>query len=155
MAKQTVPEKVLLDGARMSIYALIAGTMGFLKKNKIPIKNWISYIGDQFDGSLADLEGEDKATVLEHLLTLQLMPLGVEVLNSRATRQKAEATVTSLPAEKILEKFGTTPKEMLKGFGITPQDFDNIFDMHVPAAKSIGLKLAHSSSGGKKIITLE
>ncbi len=57
MANTEVSKEMLLDGPQMSIAAFIAGTMGFLKQRNILIKDWVSYIGEQFEGSLGELEG--------------------------------------------------------------------------------------------------
>ena len=90
MAQKSVPKQVLLDGAQMALSAFIAGTMGFLKQRGIPIKDWVSYIGEQFEGSMGALEGEDVGKVMEHLLTLEVLPMGAEVLSSQSTQDKAE-----------------------------------------------------------------
>ena len=155
MAKKSVPKEVLLDGAQMAFSALVAGTMGFLKKGNIPIKDWVSYIGEQFDGSLADLEGEEVDRVMEHLLTLEVLPMGAEVISSEANAQKSEVKVTTLPSRALLEKFGTTPKELLKGFGVTEMEFASIYTMYEPAAKAIGLRFRHQLKEGQEILSLE
>jgi hypothetical protein len=155
MAKRSMPKEVLLDGAQMAFSALVAGTIGFLKKGNIPIKDWISYIGGQFDGSLADLEGEDVNRVMEHLLTLEILPMGAEVISSEATAQKSEVTVTTLPSRTLLEKFGTTPEEFLKDFGVTEREFASIYTMYEPAAKAIGLRFRHQLKEGQETLSLE
>jgi hypothetical protein len=155
MATQTVSKDVLLDGARMTLYGVIAGTMGFLKKNKLSIKDWVAYIGDQFDGSMMDLEGEPAKDILEHMLALELMPMGVEVISSQVKGKTAEAVLTSLPSKKVLEKFGTNPKELLGGFGVTQREFDSILDMQVPAARAIGMQFTHILTDGQETITLK
>ena len=155
MAQKSVPKAVLLDGAQMALSALVAGTMAFLKEQNIPIEKWVSYIGEQFDGSLAELEGEEVGRVMEHLLTLQVLPLGAEVISSQSTADKAEATVTSLPSRNVMEKFGTTPRELLKGFGMTQRDFASIYAMYEPAAKAIGLCFRHRPKGGQELLTLQ
>jgi hypothetical protein len=93
--------------------------------------------------------------VMEHLLELQILPLGVEVVSSQSTAEKAEATVTSLPSHKVLEKFGTTPRELLKGFGITKKEFESVLSMYKPATKAIGLKFKYQSKGEQEVLTLE
>jgi len=155
MAKSSVPKEVLLDGAQMSLTALIVGTISFLKQRGLPVKSWVSYIGEQFDGALADLEGEEISEVMSHLLTLELMPMGVEVLSTQATTDKVEVEVSSLPSQSVLEKFGTTPKELLKGFGVTKREFASMYAMYEPAAKAIGLKFSHRSKDGRDILILE
>ena len=55
MAKESVPNKVLLDGAQMTLAAFLACTMGFLKQRKIAIKDWVGYIGAEFEGSWSEL----------------------------------------------------------------------------------------------------
>ena len=155
MAQKSVPKQVLLDGAQMTLSAFIAGTMGFLKQRGIPIKDWVSYIGEQFEGSMGELEGEDVGKVMEHLLTLEVLPMGAEVLSSQSTSDKAEATVTPLPSRSVLEKFGTTSRELMRGFGVTKKEFESIFSMYEPAAKAIGLKFRYQSKGEQEILTLE
>lgn len=155
MARQKVPQSVLLDGAQMSLSALLAGTMGFLKARNIPINDWVSYIGEQFESSLADLEDESAERVMEHLLTLQVLPLGCKVISSRATGEKAEVTLESLSSRTVLEKFGTTPQELLRGFGVTQKEFKSIYAMFEPAAKAIGLRFTHQLKDGKQFLSLE
>jgi hypothetical protein len=153
--KKDVPREMLLDGAQMTISAFIAGTMGFLKQQNIPIKDWVSYIGEQFEGSLGELEGEEVGNVMGHLLTLEVLPLGADILSSKSTPDKAEARVTSLPSRTVLEKFGTTPRELLRGFGVTKKEFESILSMYEPAAEAIGLKFKYQSKDDQEILTLE
>ncbi len=155
MAAKSISKQVLLDGAQMSILALIASTMGFLKEQNIAIDDWIKYVGNQFDGSLADLEGEDVASVMEHLLTLQILPMGPDVISSQATSKKAEVKVTPLPSRTLLDKFGTTPEELLEGFGISMQEFASVYKMYEPAAEAIGLRFRHKLKGNEELLTLE
>lgn len=155
MAKESVSKKVLLDGAQMALSAFLAGTMGFLKERNISIQEWVSYIGEQFEGSLGNLEGEEAGRVMEHLLTLQVLPLGAEVTSSQTTEDKAEVTLTPLPSRAVLEKFGTTPRELLRGFGISQRDFEAIYAMYEPAAKAIGLRFTHQLKGGQELLSLE
>lgn len=155
MAKQSVPKQVLLDGAQMALSGFLAGTLGFLKKRGIPIQEWVSYIGEQFEGSLGDLEGEEAARVMEHLLTLQVLPLGAEVTSSQTTGGKVQVKLTSLPSRAVLEKFGATPREFLRDFAISQNDFEAIYGIYEPAAKAIGLRFTHQLKGGQELLTLE
>jgi hypothetical protein len=153
--KKDVPTEILLDGAQMALSAFIAGTMGFLKQQDITIKDWVSYIGEQFEGSLGELKGEEVGRVMEHLLTLEVLPLGVDILSSQSSPDKAEARLTSLPSRTVLEKFGTTPRELLRGFGVTKKEFESILSMYEPAARAIGLKFKYQSKDDQEILTLE
>jgi hypothetical protein len=153
--KKDVPKEMLLDGAQMALSAFIAGTMGFLKQRNIPIKDWVSYIGEQFEGSLGELEGEEPGKVMGHLLALEILPLGADVLSSRSIRDKAEAELTSLPSRTVLEKFGTTPRELLRGFAVTRKEFESILSMYEPAAAAIGLRFKYQSKDDRQILTLE
>jgi hypothetical protein len=153
--KKDVPTEILLDGAQMALSAFIAGTMGFLKQQDITIKDWVSYIGEQFEGSLGELKGEEVGKVMEHLLTLEVLPLGVDMLSSQSSPDKAEARLTSLPSRTVLEKFGTTPRELLRGFGVTKKEFESILSMYEPAARAIGLKFKYQSKDDQEILTLE
>lgn len=155
MAKTKVSKEVLLDGAQMALSAFLAGTMGFLKQRNIPVKDWVSFIGEQFEGSLGALEGDDVDKVMEHLLTLEVLPLGTEVLSSKSAPDKAEVTVASLPSRSVLEKFGTTPGELLRGFGVTQRDFASIYVMYEPAARAIGLRFRHQLKAGQELLTLQ
>lgn len=155
MAKTTVSKEMLLDGAQMALSVFIAGTMGFLKQRSIPIKDWVSYIGEQFESSLGELEGEEVSKVMEHLLTLEVLPLGAEVLSSQSSSDKAEVAMTPLPSRSVLEKFGTTPRELLKGFNVTKKEFESILSMYEPAAKAIGLRFRYQPRDEKEILTLE
>ena len=155
MAKTGVSKQMLLDGAQMALSALLAGTMGFLKERDIPIKDWVSYIGNSFEGSMDDLEGEGVYQVMQHLLGLQVLPLGAEIVSTNFTKDKAEVKLSSLPSRAVMEKFGTTPKELLRGFGVTQREFEFIYAMYEPAAKSIGLRFTHQLKDGKEVLSLE
>jgi hypothetical protein len=155
MGKDGVSKEVLLDGAQMNLAALIVGTMGFLKQKHIPIKDWVSYIGKQFEDSWGGLEGEKAEHILEHLLTLEVLPLGVEVTSSNVTAKKAEVIVTPLPSRTVLKKFGTTPSELLSGFGVTREELASFYAMYEPAAKAIGLRFTHKLDGTKQVLGLE
>lgn len=67
----------------MCIAATIAGIAGFLKERNIPLKELIAYMGEKFEGSLGDLEGRGADEVVEHLLTLEVLPMGAEVISSQ------------------------------------------------------------------------
>jgi hypothetical protein len=155
MATKTVPKQVLLDGAQMSLAAFLAGTMGFLKEHDIPVKDWVAYMGDMFEGAMGEMEGEDPAFVMQHLLELEILPMGAEVVSTSATDGRAEVTITSLPSRSVLEKFGTTPSDLLKGSGVTKKEFESILSMYEPAAKAIGMKFGYKSAGEHEILTLE
>lgn len=155
MAKQSVPKQVLLDGAQMALSGFLAGTLGFLKERNISVQEWVSYIGEQFEDSLGDLEGEEPGLVMEHLLTLQVLPLGAEVRSSQTKDRKVEVKLTVLPSRAVLEKFGTTPREFLSGFDISQKDFEAIYGMYEPAAKAIGLRFTHQLKGGQELLSLE
>ena len=155
MAKEQLSKEVLLDGAQMGLSMVLAGTMGFLKKQDLSIEDWAKYIGEAFEGALGDLEGAPLDTVMEHLLTLDVLPMGVEVVSSESTSRKAEVTVTPLPSRALLKKFGTTPREFLSGFGITKQDLASVYAMYEPAAKSIGLEFRHELTDGRQVLSLK
>lgn len=154
MAKNKVPKDVLLDGAQMIIAATIAGIAGFLKERNIPFKDLVDYMGGAFEGSLGDLEGRGTDEVMEHLLTLQVLPMGAEVISSKSSPGKAEVALTMLPPQAILEKFGTTPAELLEGFDVTQQEYESVYAMYEPAARAIGLKFTHRLKDGQEIISL-
>jgi hypothetical protein len=155
MAKQSVSKQVLLDGAQMALSGFLAGTLGFLKERDISIREWVSYIGEQFEGSLGALEGEEVGRVMEHLLTLQVLPMGAEVTSSQTTHGKVEVKLTPLPSRAVLEKFGTTPKELLRDFELTQKDFEAIYGIYEPATKAIGLRFMHQFKGGQEWLSLE
>jgi hypothetical protein len=155
MPKTGVSRDMLLDGARMSMAATMAAIAGFLKERNIPLKEFISYLGDSFEGSFEDLQGRPVDEVMEHLLNLEVLPMGAEVISRQATTDKSEVVLTSLPPASILEKFGTTPKELLSGFGVTMKEYESIFDSYALAAKAIGLKFKHRMKDSQEIITLE
>jgi hypothetical protein len=155
MADTKVSKGVLLDGAQMFIAATVASMAGFLKERHIPLKDLVDYMGDKFESALGDLEGRGADEVMEHLLTLEVLPMGAEVVSSKMTADRAEVTLTPLPPQAVLEKFGTTPAELLEGFGITLKEFESIFRMFEPAAKAIGLTFRHSLKDGQEVISLE
>ena len=60
-----------------------------------------------------------------------------------------------LPSAAVLEKFGTDPREFLRGFGITQKDFASIYGMFEPAAKAIGFHFSHRLKDGRQVLSLE
>ena len=155
MNKEQVSREVLLDGAQMGLSLVLAGTMGFLKKHDLPIEDWAKYIGEAFEGALGDLEGAPPEAVMEHLLTLEVLPMGGEVMSSAATPQKAEVTLTPLPSRALLKKFGTSPGEFLSGFGVTKQDLASVYAIYEPAAKAIGLEFRHELTDSRQVLSLK
>lgn len=154
--KDTVASKqILLDGAQMSLAATTAGVAGFLKKRNIPFKELADYLGDKFDSALGDLEGRGADEVMEHLLTLEVLPMGAKVVSSQMAADRAEVTLTPLPPQVVLEKFGTTPDEFLEGFDVTQKEYEAIFRMFEPMAKAIGLIFRHGLKDGREVISLE
>ncbi len=146
---------VLLDGAQMFITAAFAGIAGFLKSRDMFFKDLIDYMGDMFEGSLSDLEGKGADEVMIHLLNLEILPMGIEVISSELTPDKAVVTVSAMPPRHVLEKFGTTPGQFLHDFGVTQKEYNTIYDIYRPAANAIGLNFNHYSRGDQEIITLE
>ena len=155
MPKIEVSKEMLLDGAQMSIAATVAAIAGFLKERSIPLKDFLAYMGEKFEGSFGDLEGRGADEVMEHLLTLEVLPMGAEVISSKMTPDRAEVTLTSLPPKAVLEKFGTTPRELLRGFGVTSKEFESIYESYAPAAKAVGFRFRHASKDGQEILSLE
>ena len=155
MAVARTPKGVLLDGAQMTLMSLLAGTAGFLKERNIPFTELVSYIGESFAESWGALEGQGADEVMKHLLALQLLPLGVEVLSSDLKPDKAEVALTPLPGKAVLEKFGTTPRELLRGFGVNQRELALIYGMFEPAAKAIGMRWTHELKRGKQTVRLE
>jgi hypothetical protein len=155
MSDTKATKGVLLDGAQMNIAATVASMAGFLKERGIPLKDLMDYMGDKFEESLGELAGRGADEVMEHLLTLEVLPMGAEVISRQMTPARAEVTLTSLPPQSVLEKFGTTPEELLEGFGITMKEYESIFRMFEPMAKAIGLKFRHGLKDGREVISLE
>ncbi len=155
MAKGSVSKEVLLDGAQMSLAVLLAGTMSYLKKRKMPVKDWVNYIGEQFEGSWEGLRGDKVESVMEHLLTLEVLPLGAEVTSSKSTAGKTEVILTPLSSRKVLKKFGTAPAELLGDLGVTAKEMASIYGMFAPAAAAIGLRFSYELSDGKQMLSLE
>jgi len=155
MANTKVPKEMLQDGAYMSIAATTAGILGFLKEKGIPIKEFVAYFGDKYEDSFSDLEGEPIADVMQHLLMLEILPMGAQIVSTKATKDRAEAVITSLPPKDVLEKFGTTPKELLSGFKVTAREFESMYDTFTPAMEAIGLKFKHAVKEGNEVLTLE
>ena len=127
----------------------------FSREHDIPVAELAAYIGDKFEGTLGDLEGDEVGSIMEHMLTLQILPMGAEVISSQGTADRAEVKLTSLPSRSLLEKFGTTPEDLLEGFDITAEEFASIYAMYEPAAKAIGLVFKHRLQNGEEIISLE
>ncbi len=155
MPELKVSKDMLLDGAQMNLAGTTAAIAGFLKERNIPVKEFVAYMGDNFEGMLGDLEGRGADEVMEHLLKLEVLPMGAEIVSSKMTKEKAEVTVTAIPPKKVLEKFGTSPKDFLDGFGVTKKEFESIFETYAPAAKAIGLKFTHRSEDSQEVLTLE
>lgn len=150
-----VSKEMLLDGAQMHLAATTAAIAGFLKEHDIPIEDFVDYMGGSFEGMFGDLEGRGADEVMEHMLKLEVLPMGAEIVSSDMTEDFAEVTLTSLPPERVLDKFGTTPEDLLDGFGITRREFTMIYDSFSPAVEAIGLKFSHHTSDGHEILTLE
>ncbi len=144
-----------LAGAQMELTALIAGTMGFLKERGIPISDWTRFIGEKFEDTWAPFEGRSPDEVMEHLLPLQIEPLGADVLSKNGGPQQAEVTLAPLPSRRVLEMFGTTPRELLQGFGVTQKEFSAVYDIHKPAARAAGFQFTHQSHRGQHVMTLK
>lgn len=152
---ETLSSEVLLDGAQMGLSVALAGTMGYLKRHSLSIEDWARYIGEAFEGALSDLAGEPLDAIMEHLLTLEVLPMGAEVVSSESTAKKAEVTVTPLPSRALLKKFGTTPREFLGSFGITKQDLASVYAMYEPAARAIGLEFHHRLTNSHQVLSLK
>ena len=150
-----VSKDMLLDGARMTLAATTAAIAGFLKERDIPFKEFVDYMGDSFEGMMGDLEGRGADEILQHLLKLEVLPMGAEIVSSEMTPDKAEVTLTSLPPQKVLEKFGTSPADFLDGFGVTKKEFESMYGMFSPAMKSIGMKFSHHAQDGHEVLTME
>jgi hypothetical protein len=105
--------------------------------------------------ALSGLEGRGADEAMEHFLTLEVLPMGAEVISSRMSPDKAEVTLTALPPRAVLEKFGTTPRTLLRDFGVTQKEFESIYGVFEPAAKAIGLELKHHSKDGEVVLSLE
>ena len=155
MPEIKVSKEMLLDGAQMTLAATTAAIAGFLKEHDIPIKEFVDYMGESFAGMIGDLEGRGVDEIMQHLLKLEILPMGAEIVSSNMNSDMAEVTLTSLPPEKVLEKFGTTSKELLAGFGVTKREFESCYAMYGPAMKSIGLKFSHHAQDGHEVLTLE
>jgi len=155
MAIARASKAVLLDGAQMSLMTYLAGTAGFLKDRDIPITEWVSYIGEAFADSWGGLKGQGADEIMQHVLALEVLPLGVEVLSSDLKPDKAEVVLTAFPGKAVLEKFGTTPRELLSGFGANQQELALIYGMFEPAARAIRMRWTHQLKGGKQTLVLE
>jgi hypothetical protein len=154
MINTKVPKGMLQDGAYMWIAATTAGLIGFLKEKGIPLKEFLTYFGERFEDSFGDLKDDPVEKVMQHLLMLEILPMGAQVISTKSTKNTAEVILTSLPPKDVLEKFGTTPRELLSGFGVTAKEFESIYDTFVPAMKAIGLTFKHATRDGNEVITL-
>ncbi|MBI4332167.1 MAG: hypothetical protein HY673_12890 [Chloroflexi bacterium] len=154
MAQENVSEVMLLDGARMLLSTVLAGIMGFLKEQNIPIKDWVCYTGEKLADSMGRLEGKGADLAMRRLLVLQILPAGSQVVVGVFTAEKAEVTVTPLPSGAVLGKFRTNPGELLRTFGITLKDFESIHGLYGPAMAAIGLHLEHRLAGGQEVVSL-
>ena len=150
--KVDVPQEMLLDGARMLMTGMTAGTMGFLKGARHSYQRVGRLYRRKVRGLTRRSGGRAAGKVMEHLLALEILPMGVEMISSDVTDGKADVKVTSLPSQAVLEKFGTTPRELLSGFGVTQREMSTIFAMYEPAAKAIGLRFSHELKNGKQVI---
>jgi hypothetical protein len=155
MIDTKIPSEMLQDGAYMCIAATTAGILGFLKGKGIPMKEFLTYFGERFEESFSEMKDEPVEKVMQHLLMLEILPMGAEVISTKFTKNKAEAVITSLPPKNVLEKFGTTPRELLRGFNVTTKDFESFYDTFVPAMKAIGLSFKHAARDGTEVLTLE
>ncbi len=155
MPKKDTVERYLLDGTQMNLIAFIAGTMGFLKEKKVDTKEWASYIGKSFEDSWQAFEGAGADEIMEHLIPLQIQPFGAEVISSKGDYNQAEVILSSLPSKAVLQRFGTTPREILGGFGITQREFAALYDIFKPSAAAAGFQFTHKPGKGSHIIELQ
>jgi hypothetical protein len=139
---------MLLDGSQMTLASMVAGTIGFLKKHDIDPAHWIAHIGEMFEGAWEEMEGEGADAVMVQLLNLSILPMGGKVLRQKMSADSAEVEVSSLPDEAVLERFGTSPADLLEGFDITARDFAVIYELQRPPLEAIGLRFTHGP--GKK-----
>lgn len=155
MPKKDTVDRYLLDGAQMNLIAFIAGTMGFLKEKKVDSKEWAAYIGKSFEDSWQAFEGAGADEIMEHLVPLQFQPLGAEVISSKGNYNQAQVTLSSLPSKAVLQRFGTTPREILQGFGITQREFATLYDILKPSASAAGFQFTHKPTKGRHVIELK
>lgn len=154
MAKRGMVDRYLLDGAQMGWIEVVGGTIAFLKRRGLDVKDWTTYVGRTFRESWAGFQGAGCDEVMGHLIPLQIEPLGVKVLSSRGSAKQVEVTLTPLPSPAVLRRFGTTPRRFLRDFGITAQDFAAIYDVFKPAAQAAGFTLAHELKGDRHVLKL-
>ncbi len=148
-------EGYLLDGAQMTVMTLIAGTVGYLKERGISPQSWAAYIGEHFEGSWDAFEGSSATETLENILPIQVESLGAELLSGTGNDDRVEVAVGVLPSRTVLEKFGTTPRELLRGFGITQAEFNIFDDMFKAPASAAGFRFTHKSGRGQHTIVLQ
>ena len=104
---------------------------------------------------MGSIHGAGADEVMGHLIPLQIQPLGVEVVSSEGDEREVKLVLSSLPPREVLERFGTTPKELLGGFGVSADEFALLYDIFKPAAKAAGFRLTHESHAQGHSLTLE
>ena len=146
---------VRLDGAQMLIAAITAGTLGFLKERGIPIREWVDYVGDAFEGSWSAFEGWGGDDIFRHVAALNAVPMGAEVMSLTQDGDTWEMELTTIPSADVLARFGTTPEELLEGFGLTADEFALIYGIFNAPARAIGLEFSHRLEGDRHTLRLE
>ena len=154
MEEEQMVERYSLDGAQMMMMSFLAGTMGFLKDNDVSIGDWIRHVGGAFEGSWEAFKGAGADETMGHLIPLLIQPLGVEILSSSGDSDEVKLTMTTLPPRDVLERFETTPEELLDGFGITREEFASIYDLFKPAAEAAGFRFTHGLQGDEHEVTV-
>ena len=147
-------EAYLLDGAQMHFISLVAGTLGFLKERGISADEWTQYFGQKFYDSWEGLMGVGAAEALEQVIPIQVESMGAEIISGVGTEQRAVVTVGAIPSRAVLEKFGGTPRQILRGFGITQEEFAKIFDVFKIPASVAGFAFTHTAAKNARVITL-
>ena len=155
MTEEEMVERHLFNGSLMNLMAFLAGTMGFLKERGIETSEWIEFVGKSFVSSWEVFHGAAADEVMGHLVPLQIQPLGVEVVSSEGDEREVKLVLSPLPPRDVLERFGTTPEELLDGFGVSAEEFASLYDFLKPAAKAAGFDLTHQPHSEGHSLTLE
>jgi len=131
----------LLDHAEENITALILGTVAYLKQNKLPVAEWVTFLGERVAPSWDEVKGQG-AREVARLLALNITIAGGDIHALSGDDSRAELQCSWPDAED------------LSFFGLTRDDIDPITHVYQPVAAFLGLRYETRRDGEMVTITV-